>query len=244
MFHRLYKQLFRVGSLLKFGLHEKMDTYRNWMTPNFSAPKLIDPVSGLVEIDGVQGLLMPRDLQVLCYHAARLPQKSRILEIGSFMGLSALAMAKALYFNQNYATRIYCVDTWEGSIEHQSMEVINKGELFDNFKRNVGESGLATYIIPIRKDSVAASGDFQDASLDLLFIDGDHTYNGVLGDLTAWHPKLKPGGLFLGHDYGYPDVINAVRDFIRDRELCVTLYGVPPHSGFMYRIQPLSALLP
>jgi predicted O-methyltransferase YrrM len=220
-----------------------METYQKWTTPYFSTPKLIDPVSGLVEIDGVQGLLMPRDIEVLCHYASGLPRGARVVEIGSFMGLSALAMAKAFYIRQNYTARIYCVDTWEGSAEHRDMEVIEKGELFERFKRNIAESGLAAYFIPLRKDSVAASGEFQDESFDLIFVDGDHTFEGVSKDLVSWYPKLKPEGVFLGHDYGYPDVVNAVNSFIKDRELCVTLFGIPPYSGFMYRLDRLKAVL-
>jgi predicted O-methyltransferase YrrM len=220
-----------------------MKTFAKWTTPTFSPPQVIDPESGLIEIDGVRGLLMPRDIEVLCHYAARLPRRAQVVEIGSFMGLSALVMAKTLYFRQNYTTRIFCVDTWEGSIEHKEMDVVRKGELFDIFKRNIEESGLAAFFIPIRKASVTASKDFQDLSLDLVFVDGDHTFEGVLSDLNSWYPKLKPGGVFLGHDYGYPGVVNAVNAFIRDRELCLTLLGIPPYSGFMYKLDPIKSFL-
>jgi hypothetical protein len=53
----------------------------------------------------------------------------------------------------------------------------------------------------IRKYSNVAVFDFKDASLDFIFIDGDHTYEGVMNDLTLWWPKLKVGGIMSGHDY-------------------------------------------
>jgi hypothetical protein len=53
----------------------------------------------------------------------------------------------------------------------------------------------------IRDRSPEAAGHFADASLDFIYIDANHSYNGVLADLRAWYPKLKPGGLFSGHDY-------------------------------------------
>ncbi len=44
--------------------------------------------------------------------------------------------------------------------------------------------------------------DFQDSSIDTLFIDGDHTYEGVLSDIIHWYNKVKPGGRIIFHDYG------------------------------------------
>lgn len=54
----------------------------------------------------------------------------------------------------------------------------------------------------LRADSIEAATKVPDASQDLVFIDGDHSYPGVKGDLTAWFPKVKDGGWIGGHDYG------------------------------------------
>ncbi len=43
--------------------------------------------------------------------------------------------------------------------------------------------------------------DVQDESIDTLFIDGDHTYEGVKKDIEAWMPKVKKGGTIIFHDY-------------------------------------------
>jgi hypothetical protein len=55
-----------------------------------------------------------------------------------------------------------------------------------------------------RRLSHEAAQDVQDASLDFVFIDGDHSYQGVKKDLEAWISKVKPGGFLSGHDYGSP----------------------------------------
>lgn len=57
-----------------------------------------------------------------------------------------------------------------------------------------------------------------DGSLDFVFIDADHSYEGAKADILAWRKKLKPGGLLCGHDYentDYPKfgVTRAVREF-------------------------------
>lgn len=66
-----------------------------------------------------------------------------------------------------------------------------------------------------RKDSVEATADIPDGSLDFVFIDGDHSYNGCSRDIEAYLPKLKSGGLLSGHDYNpdrFPGVCRAVRE--------------------------------
>jgi uncharacterized Rossmann fold enzyme len=70
----------------------------------------------------------------------------------------------------------------------------------------------------IRKPSVEAAQAVPDASLDFAFIDADHSYEGCKADLHAWYPKVRPGGLFSGHDYentDYPGfgVTQAVTEF-------------------------------
>ena len=64
-------------------------------------------------------------------------------------------------------------------------------------------------------DSVTASQWIQDGSLDLVFIDADHSYDAVKADLAAWVPKLRKGGVLSGHDYNsaFPGVVDAVQDF-------------------------------
>jgi hypothetical protein len=49
--------------------------------------------------------------------------------------------------------------------------------------------------------SVDASKTFEDESLDYIFIDANHTYEWVVEDLKAWVPKVKTGGIIMGHDY-------------------------------------------
>ncbi|AIX18326.1 hypothetical protein Syn7803C34_27 [Synechococcus phage ACG-2014f] len=52
-----------------------------------------------------------------------------------------------------------------------------------------------------RMTSVEAAKEVEDRSIDIIFIDGLHTYEGVKEDLEAWVPKIKIGGIISGHDY-------------------------------------------
>lgn len=55
-----------------------------------------------------------------------------------------------------------------------------------------------------RMDSLQAAAFFDDESLNFIFIDAEHGYESVVADITAWWPKLKPGGILFGHDYRHP----------------------------------------
>ena len=84
----------------------------------------------------------------------------------------------------------------------------------------------------LRMPSSVAAMRVDDSSLDFAFLDGDHTYAGVQTDLTAWWPKIRPGGVLCGHDYGHPrdlrgvwGVSRAVDAFLKDRGLTVRLAG-------------------
>ena len=76
--------------------------------------------------------------------------------------------------------------------------------------------------------SLQAADLIDDASLDFVYIDGRHDYESVLADLESWWPKLRPGGIFAGHDYlngrlpnGEFGVRRAVDEFFADRRLPV-----------------------
>lgn len=58
-----------------------------------------------------------------------------------------------------------------------------------------------------------------DNSIGLVYLDGDHSYNGALADLKAFLPKLVTGGIMAGHDYLSPDygVEKAVNEFTHGR---------------------------
>lgn len=50
-------------------------------------------------------------------------------------------------------------------------------------------------------DSLRAVNRIEDDSLDFVFLDGDHGYEGAINDLVVWAPKVKSGGLITGDDY-------------------------------------------
>lgn len=83
--------------------------------------------------------------------------------------------------------------------------------------------------VVIRRPSADAAAEIEDNSLDLAFIDADHSYEGCQADIAAYWPKVKPGGYLAGHDYANdefkfgPMVKRAVDEFAAARGLALDL---------------------
>ena len=65
---------------------------------------------------------------------------------------------------------------------------------------------------PIRDLSVDAAKQFDNDSLDVIFIDMCHTHACVKEDIEAWYPKLKINGYMAGHDFSFSGVNQAVNE--------------------------------
>lgn len=136
---------------------------------------------------------------------------SKFVEVGSWKGKSAAFMCVEIA-NSMKDIDFYCVDTWEGSVEHQVLNKNELPELYDLFLKNM--EPVKSYFTPLKMTSIDASLMFADKSLDFVFIDASHEYAHVLLDIDAWLPKVKPGGILAGHDYtpSWPGVVKAVNE--------------------------------
>lgn len=99
---------------------------------------------------------------------------------------------------QNPDTKLYCVDPWlayKGYRDHVSQDKL------DGFYEQTKEK-LSKYNCEIiRKTSMEAVKDFEDESLDFVYIDANHNFENVAMDLIHWMKKVKKGGIVSGHDY-------------------------------------------
>ena len=78
----------------------------------------------------------------------------------------------------------------------------------------------------IVQKSMDAVEQFADGSLDMVYIDGNHSYAAAFEDMNGWWPKVKMGGVLAGHDtytrqdeYQDCDVGNALWDFCHNKKL-------------------------
>lgn len=138
--------------------------------------------------------LNAQELYVLFCYAKRIPDGGTYLEIGSWVGGSLMCAYEASKVSR--ASVIFI------AIEH----VVRK-QLLSNTK-------AIPRLALISGNSDDVKDKIKDASVDLLFLDGRHTYEQVKKDLNNYWPKLKPGGGLLGHDYGHrsPGVVRAVNE--------------------------------
>ena len=85
-------------------------------------------------------------------------------------------------------------------------------EFYQNSKDNVA-LGYEDKITLWKETSEASVEQFPDESLDFIFIDGNHSYEFVITDLERWYPKVKPYGIFAGHDSNTEGVQKALSEF-------------------------------
>jgi hypothetical protein len=68
----------------------------------------------------------------------------------------------------------------------------------------------------IKDYTTEAAKQVEDESLDFVFIDADHSYEGVMRDVQAWAPKVRKGGIVFGHDIHFDTVKRAVNELYGD----------------------------
>lgn len=121
-------------------------------------------------------------------------QPPSVVELGTHYGVSFFAFceaAEALAPN----TFVYAIDSWEGDAHagHYGDDVYARVQT-EQQRRHKQRSRL------IRSNFDAAAAHFPSSSIDLLHIDGLHTYGAVRHDLETWLPKLRAEGTILFHD--------------------------------------------
>ena len=146
--------------------------------------------------NSIQGWMTIDELRWL--HQEAVASRS-VVEVGAWAGRSTHALltgCKGL---------VTVVDTW--------LEPIMG---FDNQAARLGfcsnTEGFGNLSI-IEKDSLRAARTFKKGSVDMVFLDANHGYAGVLADLKVWTPKTSR--LICGHDYSknWPGVVQAVNEF-------------------------------
>ena len=117
-----------------------------------------------------------------------------IVELGTYSGSSFAAFCQALEAF-GIDGRCYGIDLWEGDIHMGKFD----DSLYQGIADYVSTNHPTTGVL-IRKEFNAASADFADGSIDLLHIDGTHTYEAVSNDFHTWKPKLSSRSVVLFHD--------------------------------------------
>jgi hypothetical protein len=116
------------------------------------------------------------------------------VELGTYSGSSFAAFCQAAQAS-GAGTRCYGVDLWEGDVHMGRFDE----SLFNEIQGYVTANFPAIATL-VRKDFNEAVHDFADGSVDLLHIDGTHTFEAVANDFNTWLPRMSDRGVVLFHD--------------------------------------------
>lgn len=141
----------------------------------------------------------------------------RGVEVGVELGVFSVVLMQG-------TQHLYLVDAWDhypGYRDHVSQE-----KLEGFYETVLALAKKHPTLEPIRAYSVEAAKRFSDGSLDFVYIDANHTLQHVIADLAAWTPKVRSGGLIMGHDYRKPKnnighhVVEAVNAWTYSYRIC------------------------
>ncbi len=145
-------------------------------------------------------------------------------KIGAEVGVAQGHHAKMLCENVP-GLKLYCVDIWGRYPGYE--------EYYDRIERYYLEAKekLAPYdCVFVKKFSMDAVKDFEDNSLDFVYIDGAHDFKSVAEDICEWTKKVRVGGIVYGHDYQ--------RRYVPKHKYAVQVKDVVQAYMYSHRIRP------
>lgn len=129
-----------------------------------------------------------------------------IVELGSYLGRSTRALG------DNTLGKVLALDDWLGAdTDHRPVSPEKSDQMYKEFCESLDDLIKAKVVTPWRCDH---NNNPVKVRPDMVFIDGDHSYNGVLRDIETWYPRIKTGGLISGHDVGHPPIRQALSELL------------------------------
>ncbi len=213
LFHKLGYDVRRVKQL------EKPDsTVSGYSETN----TLITDIEKLAQCgEHIPGMISPSSgqmLYTLCYMQS---MHGDVVEIGSWQGRSTFFLGNAVKDSNNGS--LYAIDHFKGNFGKENLYKIDGSlsGLSGKFLSNVTEAGLIDYVKLLDMPSGEAAQQLDDAKIRFLFVDGDHTYEGVKTDMELFFPKLLTGSIVVFDDYfeGFPGLIRAVDELVIEKQI-------------------------
>jgi predicted O-methyltransferase YrrM len=135
------------------------------------------------------------ELRQLYKLASECDDNSSVLEIGSYLGASSCYLGAGLAKNRGH---LFCVDTWSNETMPDGIQ-----DTFLTFKTNI--ENVKDRITFVRKRSDELTIADIKLPLDLVFIDGDHSYEATKADFEMIQPWLAKNGIVAFHDFCNPE---------------------------------------
>lgn len=186
------------------------------------------PMVPPTRIRKIPGLTPESVALALADMAAQVPPDRAIVELGVYQGRTALFMAWGA--RQGRGAHVYAIDPWDLPGERGPYNQHRGGALGKHRKAftdpgtynwaryNVRANGYANRVTLIRDFSVKAAEKWTGGPVGLLFVDGDHRYDAVRADVSAWAAHLAPDAVIAFDDYAdtHPEVVQAVDDMVAE----------------------------
>lgn len=165
----------------------------------------------------IHGWMTRPELEWLYATAGSVPPGGAWVELGVWKGRSFFTVAMGL----RRGSRLVAVDSFTPTTASLPF-VPTRGWVHDHFRvvlTAVQRLRSDLKIEVIRDDTASSADRFANGSVDVVFVDADHTRWGLCRDLIAWLPKLKAGGLLCGHDYSqaFPEISQLVDEMFPHR---------------------------
>jgi predicted O-methyltransferase YrrM len=141
-----------------------------------------------------EGWLTDHEGELLYALAVRSTGAGAIVEIGSWKGKSSIWLGHGSKAGRGGP--VFAVDPhigWPG------LEGYGTYVSLDAFRANIHRAGVGDVVVPLVMTSAAAAASF-DRPVELVFIDGDHTYEATKSDFELWFPRVVEGGTMAFHD--------------------------------------------
>jgi cephalosporin hydroxylase len=151
-----------------------------------------------------------------------IPKNGVCAEIGVFEGEFSKAIICEVAPLKMYMVDIFCGKMCSADKNGNNMKWI---EMDDSYSKLKKEYENDPNVVIYKGSSESFFKDLSDGYLDFVYIDADHSYNGVKSDLENSYSKVKVGGFIAGHDYcqNFQGVIKAVNEFCDKYKLAVEI---------------------
>jgi predicted O-methyltransferase YrrM len=131
-------------------------------------------------------------------HIIELMQAKDVLELGVLRG----AFSEYLLRHCPGVARYYMLDPWRHLDDWNKPANVDQAAFDDIYAQAMASTDFARdRRIVLRGTTVEVIDEIADESLDLAYVDADHTLRGIAIDLIRTYPKVRPGGILGGDDY-------------------------------------------
>ncbi|MDJ0533868.1 MAG: class I SAM-dependent methyltransferase [Xenococcaceae cyanobacterium MO_207.B15] len=136
----------------------------------------------------------------------------KFLEIGSYLGSSAIILAEALrQKSHSIKPELYCIDTWKNHAMSEGSK-----DTYETFKENTKHLSEIIKCIRGKTDEIEISFD---GLFDLIYIDADHSYEACLHDVKKFSPLVREGGCLILDDHiSFTGVTKVVGELLASGE--------------------------